>query len=511
MNIRQYFSYDFPSALVVFLVALPLCLGIALASGAPMFAGIIAGIAGGVIAGFFSGSNLSVAGPAAGLTTIVLSAITELGSYPTFLLAVVLAGLLQIILGFVKAGTIGHFVPVSVIKGMLCSIGIILILKQLPHAFGYDKDFEGDEMFVQGDGRNTFTEIMEAANFITPGALLLAGISIIILLVWESDILRNRKITQFIPGPLVVVFLGISLNYFFLTSGSFFAIIDKDHLVSVPVLSSLADFPSLFTLPDFSKLGDSQIYIVAATIAIVASLETLLSIEACDKLDPFKRITPLNRELKAQGIANFVSGMVGGLPVTSVIVRSSANINSGARTKASTITHGFILLLTILAIPTLLRLIPLASLAAILLVVGFKLTKPALYSSMWKKGMSQFLPFMATILGVIFTDLLTGVFIGLIVSVFFILKTNFKEAVLMVSEGKNYLIRLTKDVSFLNKATLRSKLQGIPNDTSVLIDATQAHFIDNDIRETIEDFMEEAKTKNIQVDLKNVSLSKTEY
>ena len=505
MNVRQYFSYDFPAAVVVFLVALPLCLGIALASGAPMFAGIIAGIAGGVVAGSLSGSNLSVSGPAAGLTTIVLAAITDLGSYPTFLLCVVLAGLLQIALGFLRAGNIGHFVPIAVIKGMLCSIGIILILKQLPHALGYDSDFEGDENFIQGDGRNTFSEILESLNYITPGALLLTIVSIVILLAWDSQWVRNRKFAQYVPGPLVVVFLGIVLNYLFISSIPWLAIVESKHMVSMPVLSNLSEFPSLFTLPDFSKLMDSKIYIIAATIAVVASLETLLSIEACDKLDPFKRITPLNRELKAQGVANVFSGLIGGLPVTSVIVRSSANINAGARTKASAITHGLILFLAILAIPRILQLIPLASLAAILLAVGYKLTKPALYKSMWNKGMSQFLPFIATIIGVLFTDLLEGVFIGLIVAVFFILKTNFKEAILMVSEGKNYLIRLTKDVSFLNKATLRKNLRAIPNDTSVVIDATQANFIDNDIYETIEDFIDGAKAKNIHVDLKNIS------
>src|SRR6478736_297186 len=509
MSIKRYFNFDFPPAVVVFLIALPLCLGIALASGAPMFSGIIAGIVGGIVAGSLSGSNLSVSGPAAGLTTIVLSAITELNSYPVFLMCVVLAGLFQVALGFVRAGGVGHFVPVSVIKGMLCSIGIILILKQLPHAFGYDTDFEGDEMFIQRDGRNTFTEILQAFDYITPGALLLAIISIVILILWEGNRMRAMKFVQYLPGPLVVVFIGIVTNYFFIAVIPGMAITESNHLVSVPVLSSLGDFPSLFTLPDFSRLGDSKIYTIAATIAIVASLETLLNIEACDKLDPFRRITPLNRELKAQGIANIFSGLIGGLPVTSVVVRSSANINAGARTKASATTHGFILLFAILAIPTVLQLIPLASLAAILLVVGFKLTKPELYKSMWGKGMSQFMPFMATVLGVLFTVLLMGVFIGLIVAVYFILKTNFREAILMVSEDKNYLIRFTKDVSFLNKATLRSRLQSVPNDTSLLIDATKANFIDNDIHETIEDFMEEAKAKNINVDLKNVLHSKS--
>ena len=503
MNIKQYFSYDLPAEVVVFLVALPLCLGIALASGAPMFSGVIAGIIGGIVAGFFSGSNVSVSGPAAGLTTIVLASITELGSYPVFLLCVVLAGVMQIMLGYARAGVIGHFVPVSVIKGMLGSIGIILILKQIPHALGYDANFEGDQSFLQLDGENTFSALVQAFSFITPGAVLLALVSIGVLLVWESDALRDKKLTKYVPGPLLVVFLGIALNYLFLHHVPYFAINEQEHLVSMPVLASLADFPSLFTLPDFSQWADPRILMVAATIAVVASLETLLSIEASDKLDKSRRITPLDRELKAQGMANIVSGMVGGLPVTSVIVRSSANIHAGARSKASSITHGVILLLAVLAIPTILKLIPLSSLAAILLMVGFKLTKPALYQSMWKKGPSQFLPFIVTIAAVLLTDLLEGVLIGLVVSVFFILKSNFREAILMVSEGKNYLIQMTKDVSFLNKAALREKLIKIPANASLLIDATNARFIDHDIRETIKDFMEEAKAKNIHVNLKN--------
>ena len=503
MNIKQYFSHDLPAAVVVFLVALPLCLGIALASGAPMFSGVIAGIIGGIVAGFLSGSNVSVSGPAAGLTTIILASITELGSYPAFLLCVVLAGVIQIILGYARAGIIGHFVPVSVIKGMLGSIGIILILKQIPHALGHDANFEGDQSFMQLDGTNTFSALVQAFSFVTPGAVVLALVSIGVLLVWESDGLRDKKLTKYVPGPLLVVFLGIALNYIFLQYMPYFAISEQEHLVSMPVLASLADFPTLFTLPDFSQWRDQRILMVAATLAVVASLETLLSIEASDKLDQARRITPLNRELKAQGMANIVSGMIGGLPVTSVIVRSSANINAGAKTKASSITHGVILLLAVLAIPTILKLIPLSSLAAILLMVGFKLTKPALYQSMWKKGPSQFLPFIATIAAVLLTDLLEGVLIGLVVSVFFILKSNFREAILMVSEGKNYLIQMTKDVSFLNKAALRETLIKIPPNASLLIDASNARFIDHDIRETIKDFMEEAKARNITVDLKN--------
>ena len=505
MRLRNYWYTDFPSSVVVFLVALPLCLGIALASGAPLFSGLLAGIIGGIVVGALSGSPLSVSGPAAGLTSIVAASILDLGSYQTFLLSVVLAGVFQIILGFVKAGSIGHYFPASVIKGMLAGIGLILILKQLPHAVGYDVDFEGDESFFQADGQNTFSEIMEAWNYLTPGAILIAFISILLLLFWDSNKLKQYKFFKLVPAPLGVVLVGITLNSFFNTYIPYL-MIDEKHLVSVPILSESNGFSSFFVSPDFSMWLNPKVYYTAITITIVASLETLLCIDACDKLDPYKRSTSLNRELKAQGAGNFLSGLIGGLPVTSVIVRSSTNINSGARTKASTISHGVILLLAVVIIPNILQLIPLACLAGILIVIGYKLTNPSLYKDMHRTGLPQFLPFIVTVLAVTFTNLLQGVFMGILVAVFYILRTNFKEAIIMVNQGNSYLLKLTKDVSFLNKANLRSKLQSIPNNSEVLIDGSQSQFIDNDIKETIEDFIKAGITKNITVDLKKISI-----
>jgi MFS superfamily sulfate permease-like transporter len=505
MNIKEYFRYDLPASVVVFLIALPLCLGIALASGAPLFAGIISGIIGGIVVGALSGSPLSVSGPAAGLTTIVLAGVTNLG-YEAFLLAVILAGLFQILLGFLRAGAVGHFFPAGVLKGMLASIGLILILKQIPHAVGYDVDFEGDESFFQNDGENTFTELWEAFEYLTPGAIVVSVVSILILIAWNHASLQRYKFFKNIPGALAAVFAGVFLNMLFIQSFPDLIITSK-HLVSVPVLSSESSILSFLTFPDFSQISNPKVYMMALTIAAVASIETLLNIEASDKIDPFRRITPLNRELKAQGTANFISGLIGGLPVTSVVVRSSANIQSGARTKASTITHGVILLFSVLLIPRILQLIPLSALAGLLIVTGYKLTKPMLYQDMYKKGWSQFLPFIATVIAVVFTNLLLGVFVGIMFAIFFILKTNFKESVIFVNTGDDYLVRFTKDVSFLNKATLRNAFLSIPANSSVVIDGTQAHFIDNDIKDTIADFIETSKAKNIQVELKHVHLN----
>ncbi len=502
MNFKSYWTTDFPSSVVVFLVALPLCLGIALASGAPLFSGLLAGIVGGIVAGALSGSPLSVSGPAAGLTSIVAASILDLGSFQIFLFAVVLAGILQIVMGLARAGSIGHFFPASVIKGMLAGIGLILILKQIPHAVGYDADFEGDESFFQPDGQNTLTELLEAFGFLSPGAMIVALVSVALLLVWDTPFLKQRKFFQLIPGPLVAVGLGILLSAIFQAIPDL--AIDTKHMVSIPMLSESKGLSSFLILPDFSAWQNPKVYYTAITIAIVASLETLLSVEACDKLDPYRRITPLNRELKAQGAANFFSGLLGGLPVTSVIVRSSTNINSGARTKASAISHGIILLLAIVFIPSILQMIPLACLAGILIVIGYKLTHPLLYKETYAKGWSQFLPFITTVLAVVFTNLLTGVFLGILAAVFFILRTNFNEAIIMVNQGDNYLLQLTKDVSFLNKATLRNKLQTIPQNATVTIDGTHAHFMDADIKETIEDFVKEGRVKNIQVDLKRI-------
>ena len=505
MNLRNFWPYDFPASVVVFLVALPLCLGIALASGAPLLSGLIAGIVGGIVIGALSGSPISVSGPAAGLTTIVAAAILDLGSFNSFLLSVMIAGLIQLGLGFAKAGTIGHFVPSSVIKGMLASIGLILILKQIPHAVGYDADFEGDESFFQSDGNNTFTEIINALNFISPGAVIISVVCLLILILWTTRFFQKFKFFRLVPAPLVVVLVGILLNSAFkLFSPEL--IIQPEHLVSVPMLFGSSSADTIFNAPAFSEILNPQVWIVAITIALVASLETLLSIEACDKMDPQHRITPLNRELKAQGVGNLISGLLGGLPVTSVIVRSSANVNAGGRSKASAISHGAILLIALLAIPGLLNLIPLSCLAAILLQVGFKLTKPALYKQLFQKGYSQFLPFIITILAILFTNLLQGVFFGIIVALFFILKTNFQQTIISVSSENNHLIKFSKDVSFMHKASLRHALRDVPENTQLVIDGTKSNFIDEDIIETIEDFIEMAKSKQIAVDVVGIKL-----
>jgi MFS superfamily sulfate permease-like transporter len=503
MNWKEYFSNDLFASVVVFLVALPLCLGIALASGAPLYAGLLSGVIGGVVVGFISGSSLSVSGPAAGLTTIVLSSLDRLGSFEAFLLAVLIAGILQIILGFLKAGTVGHFVPASVIKGMLAAIGLILILKQIPHAVGFDSDFEGDESFFQPDGLNTFSEIIESLGAFSGGAAIISVVSIAVVSLWSRPAIQRKNILPILPGALVAVIAGVFLNQLFTSFVPGLAL-DQKHMVDMP--NFLEKGSGLLTLPDFSRFVDPTIYTTAVTITIVASLETLLSIEACDKVDPNRRITPLNRELKAQGIGNMLAGLLGGLPVTAVIVRSSANVSAGARTKASSISHGFILLICILFIPQLLRTIPLSCLAGVLIHIGFKLTPPSLYREMYEKGKDQFLPFIVTVLAIVFTNLLQGVFIGLLVAVFFILRTNFREAIIFVNDGNRYLLKLTRDVSFLNKSTLKNKFMTIPSHAFVLIDGTAASFVDHDVKEAIRDFIETSKSKQISVELKHLSL-----
>jgi MFS superfamily sulfate permease-like transporter len=494
-------SHDLPASIVVFLVALPLCLGVALASGAPLFSGVIAGVVGGIVVGLFTGSALSVSGPAAGLTTIVLASIGTMGGFESFLVAVVLAGIIQVVLGFLRAGSIGNYFPSAVIKGMLAAIGIILILKQIPHAVGFDRDFEGDESFSQRDGENTFTELLQAFNFIHPGALIVCAVSLLILITWDKPMMKRLKFTEFLPAPLIVVMAGLALNVFFQKSFPQWEI-KTEHLVSLPVSGDVRSFIGQFTLPDFSAITRQETWIVAFTIAIVASLESLLSIDAVDKLDPFKRTSPLNKELKAQALANMISGLIGGLPITAVIVRSTANISAGARTKTSSIVHGVLLLFTAFLIPSFLNLIPLASLAAILLVVGFKLASPKLIKGMYLKGWDQFIPFAITILAILLTDLLKGITIGILVGLFFILKTNFRRSIISASDKENYLIRLTGDVTFLNKALLRQTLREIPNGSKVVIDGTRPSFIDQDIAETIADFCDAASNRQIKVELK---------
>ncbi|HEY8401296.1 MAG TPA: SulP family inorganic anion transporter, partial [Cytophagaceae bacterium] len=423
-SLKGNLKYDLSAGLVVFLVAVPLCLGIALASGAPLFSGLIAGIVGGLVIGSFSGSQLSVSGPAAGLTIIVINAISTLGSFETFLCAVFIAGVLQVVMGYAKAGSIAAFFPSAVIKGMLAAIGIILILKQIPHAVGYDMDYEGNLNFLQADDENTISEIFKAFGAITPGAVVISLVSLILMIYWGKI---KWSVAQAIPAPLLVVVFGVVINSLFDSLGWADIVLGAEHLVQIPVANSFNELLSFFTIPDFSNFKNPQVYGVAITLALVATLETLLNVEAVDKIDPYKRTSPKNRELKAQGIGNMVSGLIGGLPITSVIVRSSVAVNSGGRTKMTAIFHGFLILVAVVLFPTMLNLIPLASLAAILLVTGYKLTTFALYKNFYKQGWDQFLPFIVTVVAIVFTDLLLGILIGMGVSIFFILRRNMKN------------------------------------------------------------------------------------
>ena len=504
INLFANLKSDFASGLVVFLVALPLCLGIAMASGAPLFSGIISGIIGGIVVGYFSTSHISVSGPAAGLTAIVLTAITDLGAFDIFLTAVFIAGLLQLILGFVKAGSISNYFPTNVIEGMLAGIGIIIILKQLPHAFGYDNDFEGDQAFSQTDGSNTFSALFNIFDYIQIGSIVITLVSMAILISWDK--VPFFKKLKLVPGALIAVALGVILNEIFIGTGSALAI-GKEHLVSLPVPSSFEEFKSIIVTPNLSGVTNPKVWVVAFTIAIVASIETLLSIEASDRMDVQKRYTDTNKELKAQGIGNMMSSLLGGLPLTSVIVRSSANSNSGAKSKMSTIIHGFLLLISVLAIPVILNKIPLATLAAILILIGYKLAKPATFKHFWEKGKYQFVPFIATLLAVVFLDLLKGVALGIMISIIFVLKGNLKRAYYFRKEeyadGDVIHIDLAQEVSFLNKAAIKQTLNHIPENSKVIIDAKDTVYIAHDILDLIHEFKTtRAVDNNIKVKLK---------
>jgi MFS superfamily sulfate permease-like transporter len=498
----KHFKYDSLSSLVVFLVAMPLCLGIALASGAPLFSGLITGIVGGIVVALLSGSQLAVSGPAAGLAVIVYNAIEDIGFFEGFLVAVVLAGIIQLILGFLKAGTIGNYFPSSVIKGMLAAIGILLIIKQIPHVFGYDEDYLGDLDFWQNNDENALTALVSAFNNIDQTAFIISIVSLIILIGWNYIKIQSIKS---IPAPLVVVLIGVGINALFMALDNGMALSQK-HLVTIPVLGEETSFSDLFLFPDWSVLGKPVVYTAAFTIAIVASLETLLSIDAVDKLDPQKRRTPLNREMKAQGIGNIIAGLIGGLPMTAVIVRGTVNINSGAKTKLSAFLHGILLILAILAIPTIINMIPYACLAAILLVTGYKLANVGLWKKMYKIGPSQFYPFVITIVAIVFTDLLIGIIIGLLVGFFNILIKNMKNTYSFDKDShkENEPIRLilSDEVTFLNKASMVKTLDGIPENSKVIIDARKTKYIDFDVIEAIELYTNEgAQYKNVEVEL----------
>ncbi|QDU47410.1 bifunctional SulP family inorganic anion transporter/carbonic anhydrase [Symmachiella dynata] len=493
---------DLTASVVVFIVALPLCLGIALASEAPLFSGVLSGIIGGIVVGFLSRSHTSVSGPAAGLTAIVAAQIAVLGSFEAFLLAVMIAGAMQVAAGLARAGSIAMFVPNSVIKGLLTAIGIILILKQFPHVLGHDDDVEGEMSFTQPDQENTFTELLSVFQGQWHlGAASIGILSVAILVAWSRiKFLKNSPV----PAPLIVVLVGLGLGQLFRGWGAGW-LIGSTHLVQVPVAESLSEFSSFLTHPDFSAWSNPQIYIAAVTIAIVASLETVLNLEATDRLDPQQRQSPPSRELIAQGVGNMTTGLIGGIPMTSVIVRSSVNINSGGKTKLSAIIHGCLLLASVSLAPQVLNQIPLSCLAAILLVTGFKLASPELFRQMYKEGKYQFTPFLITVLAIVFTDLLVGILIGLGVSLSFILYSNVKRPLRRVVEnhvgGEVLRIELSNQVSFLNRASLVQALDGIPQGGSVLIDARNSSYIDPDVLGLLHDF------KNTSAPARGISVS----
>ncbi len=560
INLFANLKSDFSSGLVVFLVALPLCLGIALASGAPLFSGIISGVIGGIVVGYLSQSHLSVTGPAAGLTAIVLTAITDLGSFNAFLLAVVLAGILQLALGFLKAGSISNYFPNNVIEGMLAGIGVIILLKQIPHAFGYDADYEGDMSYNQPDGQNTFSELFAIFDYVNAGAVIITTISLLILIIWPKiELFKKIKI---VPPALIAVIVSILINEFFIQSGSGLVIL-QEHLVNLPVPQSIDEFKSVFVFPDVSQIINSKVWVVAITIAVVASIETLLCIEASDRMDVQKRYTNTNVELKAQGIGNIISGLLGGLPMTSVVVRTTANNAAGAKSKMSAIVHGVLLLVSVVSIPFILNKIPLATLAAVLLLIGYKLAVPnikhftkkmpaalnilmllivvllvilknadnsnlkiiaavvvlgqfiyVVFKHQKDKGFmlqlarKQYLyfPFFATIIAVVFTDLLKGVALGMIISILFVLKGNMQRAYTFkkgeYQEGDIIHIDLAQEVSFLNKAAIKQTLASIPGNASVIINASDTVYIDYDVLVLIKEFKKaHAKSENIKVKL----------
>lgn len=492
---------DLPAGLAVYLVALPLCLGIALASGAPLFSGIIAGVVGGLIVGFLSGSAVGVSGPAAGLAVIVIAAIESLG-FEAFLLAVVISGVIQLLLGYLKAGTVAYFFPVSVVKGMLTAIGLIIFLKQIPHLIGYDADYEGDMSFLQADGYNTFSELIHMIKYIAPGGIVISIISILILILWDKPFLSKTKIGRLLPGSLVVVFSATIINQLYLSIKPEWYLSGK-HLVQLPNIWELGDPSALLSFPNLESISNTEVWSVALVLAIVGSLETLLSVEAADKIDSHRRVTPTNRELKAQGVGNIIMGLIGGIPITQVVVRSSANVQAGGVSKMATIFHGILLLVSVLLIPGLLNLIPLSGLAAILLLVGYKLSKPSVFKQMYKLGKFQFIPFIVTVVAIMFTDLLIGVSIGLVVAIFNILMSSYRTPLLLEHQEKgedSYKLVLSQQVSFLNKGGILQALNSIPANSKIIIDASKTISIDYDVVELIRDFSEGAKYKGIKVE-----------
>jgi MFS superfamily sulfate permease-like transporter len=500
--IQSFLKGDWKSGIAVFLVALPLCLGIALASGAPLLAGLVAGIIGGTIVSLLSGSELSVSGPAAGLTIIVANAITDLGSFPGFLVAVILAGGIQIILGLLKLGKIGGFFPSSVIRGMLVAIGIVIILKQIPHAIGDDFDFIGEFEFDQKDGENTFSEILKSLADIKIGALIISLIGLVILFSW-TKLGETIKWMNALPASLFVVVAGVAINESFpFWASDWFLGNSKDHMVNLPIFASSSEIWSGLVSPDWTFFSNPKVYSIAFTLAIVATLESLLSLEASDSLDPLKRISSPDRELLAQGTGNIVSGLLGGLPITSVIVRSSTNIYAGGKTRMSGFFHGILLLVAVLLLPLYLNKIPLACLASILLYTGYKLAHPKEFKKVIAEGWKQWVPFLVTVAVVVGVDLLWGIFVGTLVGLVFVIITNFTSVFSVFKNGNEVLIKFQKDVTFLHKMSLKETLRKIPAGSEVFIDISKVHFMDHDIKLIIDEFIATANERGIEADLK---------
>ncbi len=500
--IQSFIKVDWKSGIAVFLVALPLCLGIALASGAPLLAGLVAGIVGGTIVSLLSGSELSVSGPAAGLTIIVATAIIELGSFPGFLVAVIFAGIIQIALGLLKLGKIGGFFPSSVIRGMLVAIGIVIILKQIPHAIGDDLDFIGEFEFDQKDGKNTFSEILASFSTLKAGALLISGIGLIILFSW-TKLGETFRFMNALPASLFVVLAGVAMNESFaIWAPDWYLGDSKDHMVNLPIFASTSEVWSGLVSPDWSFITNSKVYSIALTLAIVASLESLLSLEATDSLDPLKRISSPDRELLAQGVGNVASGLLGGIPITSVIVRSSTNVYSGGKSRMSGFFHGILLLAAVLALPLYLNKIPLACLASVLLYTGYKLAHPSAFKKVIAEGWKQWVPFLVTVAVVVGVDLLWGIFIGTLVGLVFVILTNYSSVFTVFKNGNEILIKFQKDVTFLHKMSLKETLRKIPTGSEVYIDTTKVHFMDHDIKQLIDEFIATAHERGIEADLK---------
>ncbi len=503
----KHVQSDLRSGIVVFLVALPLCLGIAFLQKAPPISGVVSAIVGGIIVGLYSKSRFSVSGPDAGLTTAVLAALSNLGSFEAFLYCLIIAGIMQVILGALKAGIMGHYIPSAVIKGILAAIGIILVTKQIPHLVGYDRDAEGDEGFIQNDGENTLSELTHIFTAFNPACVIIGFSSLLILLLWQSKYLKKIKFLQLIPAALLVVVIG-SLIHGFLSKYFLGNYLNSEHLVDLPEIHSPLDFFNSLSQPDFSVWKKPEVYLQAFLLSIVLCIDTLLNIEAVDKLDPENYITPTNRELIGQGIGNMLCGFFGGIPISSVIVRSSANINSGAKTKLSTIIHGTLFFLLVAFVPNILELIPKSALAAILIFTGFRLTSPRLYRTVYRQGLDQFLPFITTVITFYFTDLLVGVSCGIIVSVFFILRQNYRNPYKLVEDEingqKHLFIKLSQNVTFLNKGKLIELLHGISPGTKVFIDGGRTNFIDKDVLEVISEFKRSAPYNNIELVLEEI-------